>query len=79
MSENKKIGLDLDEIMEEAIEITLSKGLNEDKDELELDYDKDTFYETQMNYRMYGALFGMNLKENLKELITNKFNEERED
>lgn len=67
----KIIETDLEKIVEDAIELTIVKGLNDDKEELISDYNKDTFYNMQNDYRMYGALFGMNFKKNLEEIFEN--------
>lgn len=74
----EQVEFDFDDLLEEAIEQTIIKGLNEDKEELISDYNKDTFYSMQNDYRMYGALFGMNLRKEFKNIFEKIINEEKE-
>ena len=73
------INIDINEILEEAIEQTIKNGLNEDKEEIISDYNKDTFYNMQNDYRMYGALFGMNLKKEFSKILEKHINDEEKE
>lgn len=66
MKKRVEVEVDFEEIIDSAIERTIVEGLNEDKEEIISEYDKDIFDEMQTDYRYYGALFGMNFKENLE-------------
>lgn len=66
MKRRIEIELNIEEIIDNAIENTIAKGLNEDKAEIIEEYSKETFDEMQTDYRYYGALFGINFKENLE-------------
>lgn len=66
MRRRVEIEIDFEEIIDNAIENTIANGLNADKEEIISEYDKETFTEMQTDYRYYGALFGINFKENLE-------------
>ena len=61
-----EVEIDFEKIIDNAIEKTIAEGLNEDKEELITKYGEDTFDEMQIDYRYYGALFGINFKNNLE-------------
>lgn len=61
-----ELEIDIEEVIDNAIEKTIANGLNADKEEIISEYSKETFNEMQTDYRYYGALFGMNFKENLE-------------
>lgn len=58
--------IDFKKVIDNTIEKTIVEGLNEDKEELITKYGEDTFNEMQIDYRHYGALFGINFKNNLE-------------
>lgn len=66
MKRRIEIELNIEDIIDNAIENTIAKGLNEDKEDIISTYSKETFDEMQTDYRYYGALFGINFKENLE-------------
>lgn len=70
-----KMEIDLETIVESAIEKTIANGLKDDEDIIE---DKSTFKIMQTEYRLYGALFGMNFKNNLEEIFEQVIREEKE-
>lgn len=66
MRKRVEVEIDFEEIIDSAIEETISKGLNDDKDSIIDLYGESSFYEMQIDYRNYGTLFGMNFKQNLE-------------
>ena len=70
-----KMEIDLETIVESAIEKTIANGLKDDEDIIE---DKSTFKIMQAEYRLYGTLFGMNFKKNLEEIFEQVIREEKE-
>lgn len=66
MKRRVEVEIDFEEILDNAIEKTIVEGLNEDKEEIISEYSKEVFNEMQTDYRYYGALFGMNFKNNLE-------------
>lgn len=66
MKRRIEVEINIEELIDNAIETTIANGLNEDKEEIISEYSKETFNEMQTDYRYYGALFGMNFKENLE-------------
>jgi hypothetical protein len=71
MKRRLKVEVDLEKIIDNAIEMTIAEGLNADKEEMISEYSKETFDEMQTDYRYYGALFGINFKENLEKEFEN--------
>lgn len=70
--------IDLETIVDNAIEKTIKEGLIADKDYLINKYDKDTFDKMQIDYRYYSGLFGINFKNNLEEIFKQVIREEKE-
>ena len=66
MRRRVEVEIDFEEIIDNAIERTIAEGLNEDKEDIISEYSKDIFNEMQTDYRYYGALFGINFKNNLE-------------
>lgn len=66
MRRRVEVEIDFEEIIDNAIERTIAEGLNEDKEDIISEYSKETFNEMQNDYRYYGALFGINFKNNLE-------------
>ena len=66
MRKRVELEIDFEEIIDNAIENTIAEGLNNDKKEIISEYSRETFNEMQTEYRYYGALFGLNFKENLE-------------
>lgn len=67
MKRRIEVEINIEELIDNAIETTIANGLNEDKEEIISEYSKETFNEMQTDYRYYGALFGINFKNNLEE------------
>lgn len=79
MLKRLKIELNFEKIIDNVLEETIKKGLNEDKQDILEKYNRSTFQEMQRNYRYYGALFGINFKKNLEKEFEKFINNIKED
>lgn len=66
MKKRIEIEVDIEELIDNAIEKTIADGLKDDKEYLIETYDKETYNEMNIDYRNYGTMFSMNFKENLE-------------
>ena len=73
-----EVELDFEKVFENTIENTIVEGLSKDKEEIISNYSKETFEEMQRDYRYYGAIFGINFKENLEKEFEKIIEKEKE-
>lgn len=74
----RRLEVDLEDVLDAAIERTIAEGLNADKEELIYTYSREAFKEMQTDYRTYGTLFSINLKNNLEKEFEKIFRKDKE-
>ena len=79
MLKRLKIELNFEKIIDNVLEETIKKGLNDDKENILNEYGREAFGEMQRDYRRYGALYAINFKKNLENEFKKFINNIEED